>query len=429
MKGTGAVAGVYVSTGETASYGQIRTCGRFALIGFKLTGGVFGAVYKNVDAQLYVDSTNDRDKEKMLFYPEGFDGVVMSRVVAGGAVGLIDGGCFAQKEPAFDPEDTDEGVENVSSPEKAEEYAVSAHLSGDSHVWHFGEDSDTTWMGVGGAVGEIKNYPAGKILSIQSINEGKIMVGEKATGRYLGGAVGYMLNGSASRMYIQAQNNGLIGTKDGTAAMGKSYAVAAGIGYMNNFGAANDVYVIDTQNSGKLYCNLNNSDYTGAGLAIGAAQLKSSPTLYVKAVNSGVVNGTNVSKDQTSGVGGAIGFVNNLQHSHIYAEMQSQSQIHSTGFNTGGAVGAIREKSSGNSAADLLTITAFLQPGAEITSDGTNAGGCVGTMLRQGNYSSLRTKVLGNCTISGKEKRRRSSRQSPAERWRRRGVRISDGSG
>lgn len=403
MKGTGAVAGVYVSTGETASYGQIRTCGRFALIGFKLTGGVFGAVYKNVDAQLYVDSTNDRDKEKMLFYPEGFDGVVMSRVVAGGAVGLIDGGCFAQKEPAFDPEDTDEGVVNVSSPEKAEEYAVSVHLSGDSQVWHFGEDSDTTWMGVGGAVGEIKNYPAGKILSIQSINEGKIMVGEKATGRYLGGAVGYMLNGSASRMYIQAQNNGLIGTKDGTAAMGKSYAVAAGIGYMNNFGAANDVYVIDTQNSGKLYCNLNNSDYTGAGLAIGAAQLKSSPTLYVKAVNSGVVNGTNVSKDQTSGVGGAIGFVNNLQHSHIYAEMQSQSQIHSTGFNTGGAVGAIREKSSGNSAADLLTITAFLQPGAEITSDGTNAGGCVGTMLRQGNYSSLRTKVLGNCTISGKE--------------------------
>ena len=401
MTGTGGVVGKYTSTSKSS--GQIRTDGYFNIVGFKLTGGVFGEVNGAVEAHLLADSTDEECKNRSVLHTAPYDAVVMSRYIVGGVVGYLNNGCFAQADiKAFTYSSDSEGVVKVESSKEMDDYAVFAHLSAESRVRQLAEASD----GVGGAVGQINNHIQGKILSIGSVNEGIILTADTdKTSRYAGGAVGCIKNGSAAGMYIYAKNSGQIGTLDGTNAFGKPYAAAVGVAYIENFGADGDIYVLDTENTatGKLYCNLNNSDNTGVGLAIGAAQPKSSPSFYVRAINFGTVRGNNCGKDQTSGVGGAIGYVNNLQHSHIYAEIQSQSQIYSTGYNAGGAVGAIREKSSGNNAADLLTITAFLQSGAEITSDGTNAGGCVGTMLRQGDYSSLRTKVLGNCTISGKE--------------------------
>ena len=446
FKGFDSVGGVVGKhSSSQAGSGSVMTIGNFAVSGYKNTGGIIGAANADVNAYLVADSGSETSVEVFDQYhlnhqdvdcPAAGSGcVVVGKVLVGGAIGSLSQGSLAQEGTdlvrngsalnAVNYSSDADGVVTITEPEKAM-YGVSVHLSKGSCVWQYGTEASE---GVGGAIGKIFEYgkidgnPANLLLSIKSINEGTILSGSNNSGKYIGGAVGLIQDGSAAKIFISANNAGNIGIKaDTDVAYGKAVAAAAGVAYFKNFGKSNDVYVFDVNNSGKIYCDITNNSNgayknAGVGIAIGAfmkddksASLQQHPTMQVKAVNSGTVYGWNTSNSgdwngnnsPNFGIGGAVGFLYELQGgSHVYSVLKEASEISAQGNHVGGAVGYILKETKGTTA-DPLTITAELENGSRVFSEkGSNIGGCVGSLRMQSDYSEIRTFVKGDTEIYG----------------------------
>ncbi len=416
FKSIGGTVGEYASS--ASSYGTISTEGYYGVAGFENVGGIIGSAYAGVDAYLIADTTLNTDKAAVDF--QNVDAFIMGRVVVGGAVGQMKDGYFAQNvtSPTYNCDD-DEGIVNIVETD-ADKYGVYVNLSSGTYIRQAGSKEDS--YGIGGAVGRIDNHTAGKVLSMKSVNAGCILSDHSDRARYVSGTVGFLNGGSASAVYINADNSGGIGTKDGQTVYDdsakyddKSYASAAGIAYISNFGNNDSKFVFNVKNSGFLYGGTNKETQkaAGVGIAVGALDTAASPVFVVKAVNSGKVYGADTTNDQFKdqfwktggtadyGVGGAIGFARSLGTSHIYVENAAGSVIEANGNNVGGAVGCIRNEAKGNTS-DAFTITSVLQAGVSVkSSDGINVGGCVGNIWNQGDYCLLRTNVEGNVSISG----------------------------
>ncbi len=429
--GIGGVIGYYSK--DAGSAGYIETDGDFAVAGAYYVGGVMGNVHGGVGACLCVDSGKETSGNVVVF-PTDVDSLIMGRKYIGGAVGYVVEGYFAQVVPmtASDYRCDDEGIVSIKEQTDAE-YGISVRLAKNSYIWQYGGHSDdvkdgkTGYEGTGGAVGHIYKYDQSKVLSIKSINEGYILSSNNNYGRYIGGAVGYIYQGSAREMYISARNtvDGRIGTKDtaikrdnGNTVYGKSYSAAAGVACIKDFGKGSDIYVFDVRNEGALCCNTNKaSSDVGIGSAIGAFVTTSNnpayPSLYVRAENSGVINGEDYLDSQTEdkywkgaqdycyGVGGAIGYIYGLQNdSHIYSLMKKNAAVIANGNNVGGAVGCIRKEVKG-APGKTVSIIAGVCDNAQIKGKGINIGGSVGYLRAQAAYSKINTQVYGDTVICG----------------------------
>ena len=432
--GIGGVIGYYSK--EARSAGYIETDGDYAVAGAYFVGGVIGNVHGGVDACLGVDSEKDTI-ENIVAFPAGVDSLIMGRKYIGGAVGYVVEGYFAQKTPMTESDYSSGNDGVVSIKEQTDvEYAISVILAENSYIWQYGGHSDDTaagYEGIGGAVGQIYKYDQSKVLSIKSINKGYILTSNNSYGRYLGGAVGYINQGSASAMYISAQNTqtGRIGTRDtaidsdnGNKAYGQSRSAAVGIGYIKDFGKVSDTYVFNVDNEGILCCNLNmnlnqtqNSYEYGIGTAIGSYVMTSGnpayPSIYVRAENGGAVYGEDSINNQTEdkywkgaqdycyGVGGAIGYIYGLQNnSHIYSLLKKNAAVIANGNNVGGAVGCIRKEVKG-APGKTVSIIAGVCDYAQIKGKGINIGGSVGYLRAQAAYSMINTQVYGDAFICG----------------------------
>ena len=418
---TGGVVGEYSATAQSG--GMVSIEGYYAVSGAAKVGGIIGAAYSGIDAYLVADTTLNTDKAAVDF--QNADAFVMGRYIVGGAVGYMKDGYFAQKVFAQDvtnPKYTcdGEGVVNIEETD-ADKYGVYVNLSSGSYIRQAGSDKDS--YGNAGAVGQIENHAAGKALNIKVVNAGLILSDGSDKSRYVSEAVGFLNGGSASSVYINAENIGSIGTKDGknkyddkNISDTRCYAAAAGIAYIKNFGNNDTKYVFNVKNSGLLYGGTNaQTQSVGIGMAVGVFDTDASPTFIVKAVNSGTINATNYVDKQIDetfwkkgtgnvadfGVGGAIGFARSLGCSHIYAEHVSGSTFTANGNNVGGAVGCIRNEAKGNSEKDAFTVTSVLQDGVSVIAEGINVGGCIGNIWNQSDYCLLRTKVEGNVSIKG----------------------------
>ena len=406
FKSTGGVVGEYASTAH--SYGAIETDGYYAVSGAANVGGIIGAAYSGIDAYLIADTTKNTDMAAVDF--QNADAIVMGRYVVGGAVAYMENGYFAQDVTSSVYNFDNEGVVNIVETDD-DKYGVYVNLSSGTYIRQAGSDKES--YGIAGAVGQIKNHSADKALSIKAVNAGFILSDSSDKARYVSEAVGFMNGGSVSEVYINADNSGNIGTKDGnTIYDGRCYAMAAGIAYIKDFGDNASKFVFNVKNSGYIWGGTNSQkENVGVGIAVGVSDISTAyPAFIVKAVNSGTVRANNSVNGQGEdtfwksgttadyGVGGAIGYANYLRNSHIYAELGSDSQILANGNNLGGAIGSLRE---GNAADGSQTITATLKEGSVIRADGINAGGCVGNISNQGDYCMLRTKVLGNATVTG----------------------------
>ncbi len=403
--GTGGVVGVYTSGAK--AYGTIETCGRFAISGAQNVGGVIGQVQGMVDARLSLDSGKEGESENtVISYPDGVRALVMGRTTVGGAIGYMKGGHFAQDVTQLTYNVSNEGVVTIADAEKAD-YAVDVNLAENTYVWQFGKwysSSAETYEGIGGAVGRIDNHPADMMLSVRAINKGLILsgnTGDIISGKYVGGAIGYINGGSASQMYIYAENKGLIGTKDGISPFGKGHSASAGIAYMHSFGKNGAPYVLDVINEGSIACNTNNKGNTGIGVALGANDSGSCPSFQIRAVNKGTILATN-QEQEDSGAGGAVGYLLGLQNgSHIYALQEENAVLSATGNNVGGAVGCIKGEAKGTKT-NLITITATIMNSDGICGTGDNVGGCAGYLRKLKEYAAVRTQVMVDCGIYGR---------------------------
>ncbi|MBP3295020.1 MAG: hypothetical protein J6M27_00455, partial [Lachnospiraceae bacterium] len=426
--GIGGVAGYYSKGARSA--GKIVTDGSFAVAGAYCVGGVIGNIHGGVDAGLCVDSGN-KTEGNVVAFPANVNTLVMGRKYIGGAVGYVVEGYFAQKIPMTktDYSCDSEGVVSIRESANAE-YGISVNLAKNSYIWEYGghkDDATVGYEGIGGAVGQIYKYDPGKVLSIKSINEGYILGSKNNYGRFIGGAVGYIQQGSAQEMYISAQNTatGRIGTKDETAnpadgnkTYGQSISAAVGIAYIKDFGKESDTYIFDVKNDGVLCCNMNKkSSDVGVGTAIGSFMTTKNnpayPSIYVRAENSGVINGEDYLDSQTEdkywkgaqdycyGVGGAIGYIYGLQNdSHIYSLLKKNAAVIANGNNVGGAVGCIRKEVKGAPGKTVSIITGVCD-NAQIKGKGINIGGSVGYLRAQAAYSMINTQVYGDAFICG----------------------------
>ena len=402
----GGLIGKYSQT--ASSNGSISVTGRSVVSGYANVGGIIGDAYGGIGAYLVADSTSDGEASVEL---SGIDSLVMGRQQVGGAVGYISGGYLSQDVSAPEYSCNSEGVVNIDELSDAK-YGVSVNLTENSYVWQYGNEQS---KGVGGAVGLIDSHTADKILSVRSVNAGYILTGNSNNGKNAGGAIGCLNGGAAARMYISTENSGNIGTLNGTDAYGKSYAAAGGVALLSGFGTDSDIYVINSINSGRIYCNTNGTDKdAGIGISVGSSLMDGPyPSFYIKAVNLGTVAGSDNRGGQANdnmwksgtvcnyGVGGAVGYMNGLKNSHIYAELKSGSVLTANGNNLGGAVGCLRKNTKGKSLNDPLTVTAVLNEGVTVRSTGINVGGCVGNIWEQGDNSVLRTKIMGNAEVAG----------------------------
>ncbi|MCR5129653.1 MAG: type II secretion system GspH family protein, partial [Lachnospiraceae bacterium] len=405
--GIGGVAGMY--SASATSEGIIETNGSFAIAGSQKVGGVFGTVRGAVRACLRTDSSADAP-ETVFTYPESIRAIVMSRDIAGGAIGYVQEGSFAQVDPAGDYRLTGDG-EVIITPATDPVYAIDVALAENTYVWQFGHWNGESYEGTGGAVGQIKDYDGNRCLSVRCTNAGKILSGNADSGKYVGGAIGYMNGGAAGNMYICAVNKGLIGTVDGVNPLGKSRSAAVGIARMENFGTSADKFVLDVTNEGVIACNANKQNDTGIGAALGAyISADSCPEIVVRAVNRGTILAVDFSysagnveerKKPGYGAGGAVGYLYALQNgSHIYALQETGATISVTGNNTGGAVGCIKGAAKGT-AAKPVTIFADIKNSIDVKSTGNNVGGCVGYLRQLEDYTGVSARVMADSQITG----------------------------
>ncbi len=425
--GIGGVIGYYSK--EASSAGYIETDGNFAIAGAYYIGGVIGNVHGGVDACLSVDSEKQTAGNAVVF-PTNINSLLMGRKYIGGAVGYVVEGYFAQKVPMNQP-NYNEG--SVSITERADaEYAISVKLAPNSYIWQYGghkDDAVVGYEGIGGAIGQIYKHDVSKILSIKSINEGYILSSNNSYGRYIGGAVGYIQEGSAKEMYIFAYNTvtGRIGTKDeainystGNKIRGQASSAAAGIAYIKDFGNGADTYVFDVRNDGVICCNFNmgtTSSNVGVGAAIGSYHMTSNtpayPLIYIRSEGEGVIYAENYVNNQTAdqywkgtqeycyGAGGAVGYIYGLQNgSHVYSLLKKNAVILANGNNVGGAIGCVRKEVKGASG-KIVTVTASICDDVQIKGKGINIGGCVGYLLAQSAYSEIKTQMFGSAEVCG----------------------------
>ena len=415
QKPTGCVAGDYAD--GSSSNGLISVTGRYVVVGKFSVGGIFGAAETGIGAYLMVDGDLDREKADMVYSEVGT--LVHGRTDVGGAIGYMSNCYLAENvsDPTYSCDSN--GVVSVNEATEAK-YGIYANLSSDSVICQYiGSNYDNS-LGTGGAIGYCENYDYTKKLSIKCLNAGYIYAGENDTTttqcRNVAGAIGYLNGGSASSIFIKVENSGCIGSKDKTNIYGKNYCTAVGVACINNFGTDGAKYIIDANNSGKLFCYTNKTkENVGTGVAIGASLTSKKPEYYIKAVNSGSVYVNNVIDNQTTdtywktgtscnyGVGGAVGYIYDIGASHIYASIETGGTLECTGNNIGGAVGCIRNsaKGTGTDIASKLTITASLNSGITVRGKALNVGGSVGNMWCQGQYSDIRTIVNGSATVYG----------------------------
>ena len=419
VSGIGGVAGYYSAAASSA--GEIITDGKIAVAGAYYVGGVLGKVNGGVDAHLIVDSSKET-AESAVSFPDAVGGLVMGRKFIGGAVGYLVNGYFAQEVPAAKAGITSDAEGVVTITEKTDAaYGIEATLAANTYVWQYGGYGTEAYEGVGGAVGQIYHYDAEKVLSIKCSNAGFILGSNNANGRYVGGVVGCLQQGAAKEMYIFAQNaeTGLIGTRDGSSAFGKSLCAAAGVACIRDFGTGTDAYVFHVSNKGVICCNTDKkSREAGVGTAIGAFLTTTGspvyPSLLVRAENAGKIIAEDIVDNQTNadhwnskseylyGVGGAAGYLYGLQNdSHIYSQLAASAEITANGNNVGGAVGCLRGEVKGTGDKQV-TVTAELNGNAVVQSKGgINVGGCTGDLWSQSDYSVFRTQILGDAKVYG----------------------------
>ena len=431
--GTGGVVGLYSSGAK--SYGNIETCGSYAVAGCTNVGGVIGQVKGRVDAHLIVNSEKgDESKKAIISFPNDVQALVIGRNIIGGAVGYVDGGCFAQDATTLICGNNTDGVFTIDGSDAAD-YAIDVHLAENTYVWQFGrwhQDDDPYggYNGIGGVIGQINSYKNGMMLSVRAENKGYVLsgnTGSKLSGRYVGGAIGYLKNSSVGNLYIYAQNKGMIGTKDGVNPFGKGYAAAAGIACIQDSDISGG-FVMDVINEGIIACDTNNYSntnpnfflsedeykklnnetgkqpmgHTGVGVAIGAYVSKNNeyPTLQIRAVNSGTILAKNQNQAD-SGIGGAVGYLYALQNgSHIYSLQEETAVLSADGKNVGGAVGCIRGETKGTNAKPV-TIAATIMNSTGVKGTGDNVGGCVGDLRQLKDYTNVYAHVMTDSGIYG----------------------------
>jgi len=399
-------------------YGNLEVTGNFVSAGCIYVGTAIGYSMASIDARITVDNTLDTDKAIIKF--NNFSSLVygMSDAV-GGAVGSMDnktavkGHHFYQNTTRLSYSATPDGrlaIAEASSPV----YAIDVRLDSRSYIMMDGfvERKENKELGIGGAVGRIERYN-GDILSIRVINDGIILSSNNTNYvKHMGGAVGYILDGSIGRLDIYVINNGKVGSSNGTDPVGYTAATGGAVGKIHQLAGRTGICVIYASNRGGVFGNstlteINNNNTAGVGGAVGAINGGSEkmPKYFIMADNRCMIHGLMPIFDATNeknrfGVGGAVGYLDYMPRaSCIYSKMAAGSSLYSSGNNAGGAIGCQYYIYSENPSGNKTYITADLT-NTSVHSGGNNGGGTIGYSRNFQWYTSVRTYITGNVSVT-----------------------------
>lgn len=401
------------ANGSTAKsiYGLMETTGMFASSGYIDVGGTIGYSIANIDAQIRVDNTKDRDKAIITFDNNATSVIFGTADAIGGAIGSINGGglsqnvsCGSNAPFTLTPDSlgriqTTLGLNPV--------YAIDIKLDSNSYIICKTDDppkkvDNNRPSGFGGAIGRIGSYSR-DILSIRVENAGRILSSEGSTyGKSLGGAIGVIIHGTISEAYIKVVNDGQIGSENVT------YADSTGgaVGRINDLQGLLGRVNIDVINNGQISGNCTRSNSrTGVGGAVGTIMeaYGKMPAYYINSFDNGTISGKTLTPGGNEGtnnfgVGGAVGHLHYIPaNSAFYCIVTSGNTITANGNNAGGCIGS---EASGVSGTGTTTITANLQNGASVIATGANAGGVFGNAGCVSRNVIVRAIVTGNVTIN-----------------------------
>lgn len=394
-----------------SAYGLLETTGMFASTGYIDVGGTIGYSIANIDAQIHVDNTKDRDKAIITFDNNATSVIFGTADAIGGAIGSINGGglsqnvsCGSNAPFTLTPDSlgrirTTLGLNPV--------YAIDIKLDANSYIICKTDDppkkvDNNRPSGFGGAIGRIGNYSR-DILSIQVENAGRILSSEGSTyGKSLGGAIGVIIHGTISEAYIKVVNDGQIGSENVT------YADSTGgaVGRINDLQGLLGRFNIDIINNGQISGNCTRSNSrTGVGGAVGTIMeaYGKMPAYYINSFDNGTISGKTLTPGGNEGtnnfgVGGAVGHLHYIPaNSAFYCIVTSGNTITANGNNAGGCIGS---EASGVSGTGTTTITANLQNGTSVIATGANAGGVFGNAGCVSRNVIVRAIVTGNVTIN-----------------------------
>lgn len=394
-----------------SAYGLLETTGMFASTGYIDVGGTIGYSIANIDAQIRVDNTKDRDKAIITFDNNATSVIFGTADAIGGAIGSINGGglsqnvsCGSNAPFTLTPDSlgrirTTLGLNPV--------YAIDIKLDANSYIICKTDDppkkvDNNRPSGFGGAIGRIGNYSR-DILSIQVENAGRILSSEGSTyGKSLGGAIGVIIHGTISEAYIKVVNDGQIGSENVT------YADSTGgaVGRINDLKGLLGRVNIDIINNGQISGNCTRSNSrTGVGGAVGTIMeaYGKMPAYYINSFDNGTISGKTLTPGGNEGtndfgVGGAVGHLHYIPaNSAFYSIVTSGNTITANGNNAGGCIGS---EASGVSGTGTTTITTNLQNGTSVIATGANAGGVFGNAGCVSRNVIVRAIVTGNVTIN-----------------------------
>ncbi len=401
------------ANGSTAKsiYGLMETTGTFASSGYIDVGGTIGYSIANIDAQIRVDNTKDRDKAIITFDNNATSVIFGTADAIGGAIGSINGGGLSQNvscgsnAPFTLTTDSLGRIQTTLGLNPV--YAIDIKLDANSYIICKTDDppkkvDNNRPSGFGGAIGRIGNYNR-DILSIRVENAGRILSSEGTTyGKSLGGAIGVIIHGTISEAYIKVVNGGQIGSENVT------YADSTGgaVGRINDLQGLLGRVNIDVINNGQISGNCTRSNSrTGVGGAVGTIMeaYGKMPVYYINSFDNGTISGKTLTPGGNEGtnnfgVGGAVGHLHYIPaNSAFYCIVTSGNTITANGNNAGGCIGS---EASGVSGTGTTTITANLQNGTSVIATGANAGGVFGNAGCISRNVIVRAIVTGNVTIN-----------------------------
>ena len=427
VSATGGIVGD--NNGKNANpsiFGRLEATGDFASAGWIDVSSLVGYSKCSIAAEMIVDNTRDTDLSIIKFNNNVSSFIYGTTDSVGGAIGGMDNTSNLSQSVTAAPltSSVDSGGKVTIYEVSGATYQVNVKLDENSYILVEPDGSHKKGTdpkdlqreaGIGGAIGRIKSYRSG-FLSVRVENSGIITsFGTNNTNiasRNIGGAIG-VITGSApiTNAYIYVENNGKIGTNlAGTAVSGRANTTGGAIGRINTAGSASGTFTIKAINNGPIYGDYCiSTDYIGVGGGIGAVTGNSVPAYRMCILNNtgSSIYGKNLSMttgtDNTNqfGTGGAIGYMQYTPaDGSIYSYVGKNVSISSTGSNTGGCIGTLRERIYTATGGKYTNITADLITGSSVSCTGFNAGGCIGNAPAVHHYTNLRSRINGSVYIT-----------------------------
>ena len=418
------------SGGSKSTYGLIKTGGRFIVIATRNAGGIIGYNNSDINARLVVDGENYTDSEFSFPKINPMGKVVSSAVIsgnrAGGAIGQFDAGFkFARNVERYSITSYDSVTgEPIFDEPSAGNFHISVTLPENSLILHLSGTDDSS---AGGAIGFL-NTSSGEYLSIYTNVSGYIISSLNSGSPYCGGAIGKEINCSIKDIYLECNNKegSLIGCTSSTVG-----AVAAGGAYgridTNTLIASDRTIAINVYNDGTISSRGNGNGFGSGGAIGGAAQLAIPVKIRVYNDENSVISGYGELAADCNGTGGAVGGIGNKDTGNDKSVLVADSVVFADNrgtisgkYHVGGTFGNGPLNRGEIYAVNYGVITGIdfvggavgrtikeqsgtvqsILSGAEIT--GRNfVGGAAGRLLYFQNGAVIRTRVEDSSSVSG----------------------------